>query len=85
MIYLSIFLLFVGVVGYTAQAQTSSKEAGSREKLNVKKLDVTEFFSNENGTFLLRNVKTGKTFVYNQERATTRLTLQNLRSRFLMH
>lgn len=73
-IYLSIFLLFIGVVGYTAQAQTPSKEASSRENLNLKKLDVNEFFSNENGTFLLRNVKTGKTFVYNQERATTRLT-----------
>jgi beta-lactamase class D len=74
LIYLSIFILFTGIIGFTVQAQTPSKEVTSREKLNVKKLDVTEFFSNQNGTFILRDVKTGKTFVYNQERANTRQT-----------
>jgi beta-lactamase class D len=72
--YLFIFLLFTGILGYTAQAQTPTKERTSKERFNIKNLDVDEFFSNENGTFLLRDVKTGKTFVYNQERATTRLT-----------
>lgn len=72
--YLFIFLLFTGILGYTAQAQTPTKEYTPKEKLHIKNLDVDEFFSNENGTFLLRDVKTGKTFVYNRERATTRLT-----------
>jgi beta-lactamase class D len=72
--YLFIFLLFTGILGYTAQAQTPTKERTSKERFNIKNLDVDEFFSNENGTFLLRDVKTGKSFVYNQERATTRLT-----------
>ncbi len=74
LIYLSIFLLFTGILGFTAQAQTPSKEVTTKEKLNVKKLDVAEFFSDHNGTFILRDVKTGKTFVYNQERANTRQT-----------
>lgn len=69
LIYLSIFILFMGIIGFTVQAQTPNKEVTSKEKLNVKKLDVTEFFPNQNGTFILRDVKTGKTFVYNQERA----------------
>lgn len=74
LIYLSFFLLFTGVIGFTVQAETPSKEITSKEKLNVKKLDVTEFFSDHNGTFILRDVKTGETFVYNQERANTRQT-----------
>lgn len=74
LIYLFIFLLFTGILGYTAQAQTPTKERASKERLHINKLDVDEFFANENGTFLLRDVKTRKTFVYNKERATTRLT-----------
>ncbi|MEE6449377.1 class D beta-lactamase [Gottfriedia acidiceleris] len=74
LIYLSIFLLFTGIIGVTVQAQTPSKESPLKEKFNLKKLDVGEFFSNHNGTFILREVKTGKTFVYNQERANTRQT-----------
>ncbi|MDQ0221131.1 class D beta-lactamase [Peribacillus cavernae] len=74
LMYLSIFLLFIGIIGFTAQAQALSKEVTSREKLNVKKSDVAESFSDQNGTFILRDVKTGKTFVYNKERANTRQT-----------
>lgn len=74
LIYLSIFVLFTGIIGFTAQAQTPSKEVVSKEKLNGKKLDVAEFFAGHNGTFILRDVKTGKNFVYNQERANTRQT-----------
>lgn len=74
LIYLFIFLLFTGIIGFTAQAQTPTKEITPKEKLNVKKLDVAEFFSDHNGTFILRDVNTGETFVYNQERANTRQT-----------
>ena len=74
LICLSIFILFTGLIGFTVQAQTPSKEVNSNEKLNVRTLDVNEFFSDYNGTFILRDVKTGKTFVYNQERANTRQT-----------
>lgn len=73
-IYFSIFLLVTGILGFSVQAQTPSKEVASKEKLNVKKLDVGEFFSDHDGTFVLRDIKTGKTFVYNQERANTRQT-----------
>ncbi|MCP1357919.1 class D beta-lactamase [Aneurinibacillus migulanus] len=71
-----VFMLLVGAVGFTFQAyaQEPGKETASKEKLNIKKLNVNEFFQDHEGAFILRDVKNRTTFVYNQERANERVT-----------
>ncbi|MFT9846398.1 class D beta-lactamase [Aneurinibacillus sp. REN35] len=66
-IWLSLLLLCIGAIGFTAQAQPSGKET-------VKKMKVDEFFADRDGTFVLRDMKNGQTFVYNQKRAQERRT-----------
>ncbi len=72
--YLVMLLLCTGLLGSAAHAQTPGQPVSSKEPLNRKTLDVSDYFSGYNGMFLLRDVKKGKTFVYNSDRAKTRLT-----------
>lgn len=48
--------------------------AGPKQKTNVHKLAVDEFFTQTEGTFILRDLKNGETFVYNEQRANEQLT-----------
>ncbi|WP_257351610.1 class D beta-lactamase [Pseudalkalibacillus decolorationis] len=72
--FLTVSLLLIGTLGLSAIFQTPDEAGASEKNLNVKKLDVDEFFSDHEGTFILRDMKKGRTFVYNQERADQRLT-----------
>ncbi len=49
----------------------------AKEKPKEFKLKVDEFFSNQDGTFVLRDIKKDKTFVYNHERANKRFAPQS--------
>lgn len=46
-------------------------------ELNWQAMDVQEFFTQEQGTFLLRDLTTGENYVYNPERAATRFAPQS--------
>ncbi|QNF26572.1 class D beta-lactamase [Metabacillus elymi] len=70
---LFVLLLLVGTFGQTVEAN-SPKEIATEKKFNVTKLDVDEYFQDINGTFILRDVQNGKTFVYNKERANMKQT-----------
>lgn len=72
-----LLLIFFGAtVLFTCMQQPSGANA-AKEKLNIKKLDVDEFFAERDGTFILREVKKGKTFIYNNERAEQRFAPQS--------
>jgi beta-lactamase class D len=49
----------------------------ANEYLNIEKFEVDEFFSTYDGTFLLRDLKNNKTFIYNNERANQRFAPQS--------
>nr|WP_286185180.1 class D beta-lactamase [Bacillus sp. SD075] len=74
---LAVLLILIGTtVLFTCMQQPSGANA-AKEKLNIKKLDVDEFFEERDGTFILREVKKGKTFIYNNERAEQRFAPQS--------
>lgn len=74
---LAAFLILIGAsVLFTCMQQPSGANA-AKDKLNIKKLDVDEFFAEREGTFILREVKKGKTFIYNNERAEQRFAPQS--------
>ncbi|WP_231597670.1 class D beta-lactamase [Bacillus sp. SA1-12] len=57
--------------------QPSNEANAAKNNLNSKKLDVEEFFDNDEGTFVLRDINKGKTFIYNHERAKQRFAPQS--------
>ncbi|WP_307894536.1 class D beta-lactamase [Bacillus swezeyi] len=74
LMYMFSALLLTGAI-FTVKAD--AKKTASRssdEQLNMKQLKVKEYFNGYDGTFILRNIKNGQTFVYNKERAYKRLT-----------
>lgn len=71
--FLCTLLLFVGTLGQTVDAN-SQKEITPDKNFNSMQLNVDEYFRDIDGTFILRDVKSGKTFVYNQVRANKRQT-----------
>lgn len=73
---LFVFALLAGTAGLAAEAGASRTDepAAAQGKLHMKKMKVNEFFEGQEGTIVLRDVQSGETFVYNEERANTRLT-----------
>lgn len=65
------------VVLFITSVQQPSEANAAKDNLNLKKLEVDEFFTNHDGTFILRDLKKEKTFVYNQERANQRFAPQS--------
>ncbi|MGE7602442.1 class D beta-lactamase [Peribacillus sp. NPDC097675] len=65
------------VVLFITGIQLPKEANAAKGNLNLKKLEVDEFFANRDGTFLLREMKKGKTFVYNQQRANQRFAPQS--------
>lgn len=51
-----------------------AETAGSQQKMNMKEQEVKRYFKGIEGTFLIKEVKTNKTFIYNHQRANDRLT-----------
>lgn len=60
--------LFVGIVAVVSARQEQPKEA----PLDVTAIKVDEFFPRQEGTFILKDMQTGKMFVYNPARASVR-------------
>ncbi|MGG4264491.1 hypothetical protein [Peribacillus simplex] len=66
---LSILLILIGTfVLFTRMHQPSGVNA-ARDNLNIKKLDVDEFFTECDGTFIICEMNKGRTFIYNNQRA----------------
>lgn len=75
---LALFLAVMSaVVLVITSIQLPNEADAAKGSLNLKKLEVDEFFTDHDGTFILREMKKGKTFVYNQERATQRFAPQS--------
>ncbi|WP_216700803.1 class D beta-lactamase [Priestia filamentosa] len=73
--YITVFLLVCSTV--TIFLGQPSQRVHAAKNSNVKELNVGEFFNDKNGTFVLRDMKTGKTLFYNKERAQTRFAPQS--------
>lgn len=73
---LAVFLLLIGVA-FLAYMQPSGEAKGNKDNLNVKKLDVDNYFANYDGTFILRDIRNGETFIYNNERANQKFAPQS--------
>jgi beta-lactamase class D len=67
---LLVFLVIVGVIagcnGQLAQRDNANKV------LEVSNVNVDEYFQNTEGTFILKDVESGKIFIYNNKRAQER-------------
>jgi len=64
------------VVLLMTSVQPISKVNAAKKSPKLNKLEVDEFFTNIDGTFVLRDMKNDKTFVYNKERANQRFAPQ---------
>jgi beta-lactamase class D len=76
--YFAIFLALIGAaLLFITNVEQTSEANAAKGKLNLKKLEVDEFFKNHDGTFILRDMKNEKTFVYNNERANQQFAPQS--------
>ncbi|MFB5661131.1 class D beta-lactamase [Alteribacillus sp. HJP-4] len=73
-LYLLAFLLLLGIANVIINGQIPAAAGPVNEKVNMNKLDVEEFFYEKDGTFVLRDVNNGKTFVYDEKRAQQEFT-----------
>ncbi|MED1742244.1 class D beta-lactamase [Bacillus swezeyi] len=73
---LAVWIALISVCIFAVN-QLTSEAKSEKEKLDVKKLNVDEFFADHEGAFVLRDLKTEKTFVYNNERAAQRFAPQS--------
>lgn len=71
-----VLMLIGALVLITCMQQPFGADA-AKDKPNMKKLDVDEFFSESDETFILREMKKDKTFIYNNERAAQRFAPQS--------
>lgn len=75
---LTVYLTLVSaVVLLILSVQPINNVNAAKENSKLKKLEVDEFFKNYDGTFILRDIKKEKTFVYNNERANQRFAPQS--------
>ncbi|MFC0045866.1 class D beta-lactamase [Metabacillus iocasae] len=62
----------IGIVTLGMYVESPRLAKAKKNDQHVMKVEVEEEFAGYNGTFVLRDVKKGKTFVYNEERANKR-------------
>lgn len=75
---LALFLACMSaVILFITSVQSPSEANAIKGNLNLKKIEVDEFFTNHDGTFILRDMNKDKTFVYNNERANQRFAPQS--------
>lgn len=72
-LFFCILIFSIGTIGQAAEAR-ASKEFLLEKNISSMKLNVDDNFNNIDGTFLLLDVKSGKSFIYNKERANKRQT-----------
>ncbi len=73
-IYL-LLLISLGIFGVTAGG--TGQSARTDKVFDVANVNVDEFFQNTEGTFILKDVESGKMFVYNNKRAQERRAPQS--------
>ncbi|MDM5213166.1 class D beta-lactamase [Peribacillus sp. NJ4] len=66
---LAVLLILIGAAVLFTCLQQPSEANAATVNLNIKKLDVDEFFAERDGTFILREMKKGRTFIHNNDRA----------------
>lgn len=54
--------------------QAISDDNSSKKNLNVNQMDVSEFFTGYEGTFIFKDIKKDKIYIYNEEQAKTQET-----------
>ncbi|MGG3640915.1 class D beta-lactamase [Bacillus gobiensis] len=74
---LAVLLVLICAAVLITYVQSPSEANAAKDNLNVKKLEVDEFFSDHDGTFILREMKNNRTFIYNNERANQRFAPQS--------
>jgi beta-lactamase class D len=70
-----ILLIFLVIVGFIAGGTGYS--AQSNKVLEVSNVNVDEYFQDAAGTFILKDVESGKMFIYNNKRAQERRSPQS--------
>ena len=75
--HLIVLSLVSAVLLFLTSMQPIDYANAEKKNTSVKKLRVEEFFKNQEGTFVLRDIQKEKTFVYNKERANQRFAPQS--------
>ncbi|KOS62981.1 class D beta-lactamase [Lysinibacillus agricola] len=73
--YVLTLLLTLGIVGCSAQPESNNPNILS--EVNVNQVQADPFFKDHDGTFILRDLKTEETYIYNEQRANEKLTPQS--------
>ncbi|MBN8209065.1 class D beta-lactamase [Bacillus sp. NTK071] len=72
------YLLFVAILLVVASSSNVTSQASASSSPSMKKdhhkMDVSSYFRDYEGTFILRDLKKGKTYIYNEEQANERQT-----------
>ena len=74
---LAFLTLVSAIVLFLAGMQPISTANADKGNVKPKNFKVDEFFTNQEGTFVLKEVKKEKTFIYNKERAQQRFAPQS--------
>ncbi|TKD72351.1 class D beta-lactamase [Pseudalkalibacillus hwajinpoensis] len=72
------YLFFVAILLVIASSSNVTSQASATSSASMKidhhKIDVPSYFSDHEGTFILRDLKKGKTFIYDEKKANERQT-----------
>ncbi|MDP4549515.1 class D beta-lactamase [Alkalihalobacillus macyae] len=72
------YLLSVAIILIMAGSSVMTSQASAKTSTSMKKdhhkIDVSSYFSDHEGTFILRDLKKGKTFIYDEKQANERQT-----------
>ncbi|GBG55354.1 putative beta-lactamase YbxI [Sporomusaceae bacterium FL31] len=72
-----IYLLLVFLLGFAGVAGGKGQLMQQKSTVNVASVNVDEFFRNTEGTFILKDVESGKMLIYNDKRAEARQAPQS--------
>jgi beta-lactamase class D len=73
--YVVTLLSTLSIVGCSAQPESNNPNIQS--DVNVNQVQADTFFKDHDGTFILRDLKTEETYIYNEQRAKEKLTPQS--------
>ncbi|MBA4536751.1 class D beta-lactamase [Bacillus aquiflavi] len=74
---LAVLLVLLGAVVLFISVDPPKESYAANNNLNMKKIKVDEFFTEYDGTFILRNIKNGRSFIFNIDRANQRFAPQS--------
>ncbi|KXZ16839.1 class D beta-lactamase [Bacillus nakamurai] len=76
-LYGFIALLVLAAAGFSIKAAMPAAAAKDKH-LNVSRMKVDNFFHGREGTFIMKDVQTNQTYIYNEKRAKERMTPQSI-------